>query len=338
MCGLANSSLRERARSQEVFRKASAMPSYEALRNQHQSRRPYNYPPRQYVDLTKADIAALATVLVPPPPPNSSASAAFPHEIRRLIADLPSHLRCTCPFLSTLCAAHKRLNPLPLISLFDSIRRNIEDVLHMYWTPLSAEGSLTTAQNHYITRLSLHAWHVNGDTCAACALSRLATDTNLLLALGALTLASLSPHNWRKSKRLYFFESQLQHLHDRTLGTNAEAAKRKMFELGSELRRIRERLRALHDRHINDRPHVAEALTRYYDASAPPPRPPRSPEQHNHVLISASLSPKGGRLAEIAELMSGGGGTSGFAVPRKPVPGVGGSQVSLTRRFNPVGL
>ncbi|KAK0344363.1 hypothetical protein LTR91_013306 [Friedmanniomyces endolithicus] len=299
------------------------MPTYEALRNRHQSRRPYSWPPREYDDLTKADIAALAAVLIPPPPPNTSASAAFPHEIRRLIVELPSHLRCRCPCLSTLCAAHKRLNPLPLISLLDSIRRNVEHELHMHWTPLSAEGSITAAQSHLIARLKLHSWHVNGNTCAACALSQFATDINLLTALGALTLATLSPHNWRKSKRVYFLESQIQHLHDWTLGSNAEPSKQKMFELGSELRRIRERLRLLHDRHSGDRSHVAEAVAQYYDASVPPPRPLRSPEQDDHVLISASLSPKGGRLAEIAELMSGGGGTSAFTVPRKPVPATG---------------
>ncbi|KAK1062182.1 hypothetical protein LTR74_010492 [Friedmanniomyces endolithicus] len=319
--------------------KPSAMPTYEALRNRHQSRRPYSWPPREYDDLTKADIAALAAVLIPPPPPNSSASAAFPHEIRRLIAALPSHLRCRCPCPSTLCTAHERLNPLPLISLFDSIRRNVEHELHMHWTPLSAESSMTAAQGHLITRLSLHAWHVNGNTCAACALSQFATDINLLLALGALTIATLSPHNWRKSKRVYFLESQLQHLHDRRLSSAAETAKRTMFELGSELRRIRERLRLLHDRHISDRPHVAEAVTQYYDASAPPPRPPRSPEQDDHVLIAASLSPKGGRLAEIAELMSSGVGTaSKFTVPRKPVPGVGRKASVFDEAFQSRGI
>ncbi|KAK1046911.1 hypothetical protein LTR33_015028 [Friedmanniomyces endolithicus] len=255
--------------------KPSAMPTYEALRNRHQSRRPYSWPPREYDDLTKADIAALAAVLIPPPPPNTSASAAFPHEIRRLIVELPSHLRCRCPCLSTLCAAHKRLNPLPLISLLDSIRRNVEHELHMHWTPLSAEGSITAAQSHLIARLKLHSWHVNGNTCAACALSQFATDINLLTALGALTLATLSPHNWRKRKRVYFLESQIQHLHDWTLGSNAEPSKQKMFELGSELRRIRERLRLLHDRHSGDRSHVAEAVAQYYDASVPPPRPLR---------------------------------------------------------------
>ncbi|KAK0825544.1 hypothetical protein LTR03_017443 [Friedmanniomyces endolithicus] len=304
--------------------KLFAMLAYEALRNQRHSRRPYSYPPRQYFDLTKADIVALASVLIAPPPPYSSASAAFPHEIRRLIADLPSHLRCRCPCLSTFCAAHRRLNPRPLISLFNSIRRTIEHELHTHWTPLSAEGSLTTAQGHLITRLNLHTWHVNGNTCAACAISRFAIDITLLLALGALTLATLSLHNWRKSKRLFFLESQLQLLHDLRLGSNAETSKQDMFELGSELRRIRERLRLLHDRRSSGRPHVAEAVTRYYDASAPPPRPPRSPEQDDHVLIAASLSPKGGHLAEIAELMSSGGGTtSKSTVRRKPVPATG---------------
>ncbi|KAK1810274.1 hypothetical protein LTR12_015381 [Friedmanniomyces endolithicus] len=267
--------------------KLFAMLAYEAVRNQRHSRRPYSYPPRQYFDLTKADIVALASVLIAPPPPYSSASAAFPHEIRR-------------------------------------IRRTIEHELHMHWTPLSAEGSLTTAQGHLITRLNLHTWHVNGNTCTACALSRFAIDITLLLALGALTLATLSPHNWRKSKRLFFLESQLQLLHDLRLGSNAETSKQDMFEPGSELRRIRERLRLLHDRRSSDRPHVAEAVTRYYSASAPPPRPPRSPEQEDHVLISANLSPKDGRLAEIAELMSSGGGTtSKSTVRRKPVPATG---------------
>ncbi|KAK3661360.1 hypothetical protein LTR22_007567 [Elasticomyces elasticus] len=254
--------------------------------------RPYLiFPPRQYTDLTKADITALAPVLMPSPSGNTS---EFIDETKQLITDLPSHLRCKVPRLTTLCSTHKRLNPLPLISLNNSIERDIEHELQTHWTPLTTEGTLTATHEQLITRLRSH---VRTSECAACAIASLAADPELAIAIGAIMIATLSPGNWQKSKRVFFLECQLDNN-----GDEAEAAKEKMFELGSQLRRIREALRSSYNP-VN-RPHVAEAIAKHYDARTPPPRPQRYPEQDDHVSIAASLSSKGGRLDVIAAQMA----------------------------------
>ncbi|KAK3072980.1 hypothetical protein LTR53_005840 [Teratosphaeriaceae sp. CCFEE 6253] len=264
------------------------------------------------------NLRALADILVCGPTANTSADAASSHETKQLIADLPSHLRCSFPCLSPLCAEHKRLNPLPLVSLWRRITCQVDHELCTLWVPLLTETGMSARHAHIITLLRLHAWHERARTCAACELSRLAADDELLIALGAITLATLSPHNWHRSKRVYFCERQLQALNLHTDGTEAL---REMFELGSELHRIRERLRAQRRRLMtDDRPHVSDAVRAMHHRGAtspvtPPSRPPRSPEQDDHLAVAASLSSKGGRLDEVAACM----GQSAPAVPRKPV-------------------
>ncbi|KAK4929958.1 hypothetical protein LTR49_003585 [Elasticomyces elasticus] len=270
------------------------MPTYEGLHSQHHSRRAHSYPPRQYTDLTKADITALAPVLMPPLFGNTS---EFIDKTKQMITDLPSHLRCKVPRLTTFCSTHKRLNPLPLISLHNSIERDVEHELQTYWISLTTEGTLTATHEQLITRLKSHIEHVRTSECAACAIASLAADPELVIAIGAITIATLSPGNWQKSKRVFFLECQLDNN-----GDEAEEAKEKMFELGSQLRRIREALRSSYK--PANRPHVAEAIAKHYDARTPPPRPQRYPEQDDHVSIAASLSSKGGRLDVIVAQMA----------------------------------
>ncbi|KAK3117834.1 hypothetical protein LTR53_000384 [Teratosphaeriaceae sp. CCFEE 6253] len=291
---------------------------HQALRGQRPPYRQRSRSPRQYTDLSHADLRALADILACRPTTNTSADAASSHETKQLIADLPSHLRCSVPCLSPLCTAHKRLNPLPLVSLWRRITWQVDHELCTLWVPLLTETGMSAPHAHIITLLRLHAWHERARTCAACELSRLAADDEPLIALGAITLATLSPHNWHRSKRVYFFERQLQATNLHTVGTEDL---RRMFELGGELHRVRERLRAQRRRLMtDDRPHVGDAVRAMHHRGAaspvtPPSRPPRSPEQDDHLAVAASLSSKGGRLDEVAACM----GQSAPALPRKPV-------------------
>ncbi|KAK5122637.1 hypothetical protein LTR85_003900 [Meristemomyces frigidus] len=216
-----------------LIRQHAEMPTYEGLHRRK------NFPPQVYGDLNKLDLKLLAPVLAAAPSRNSPSYAMFEHTTSQLIAELPSHLRSKLSFLTAFCSQHKKLNALPVISLWNAIRREVESELATVWS--QAGLTLTSAHGHFIARVMHYPWF-SQSRCAACSLSQLGVDDDLLIALGAITLATLTPRNWNSSKRVFFLQGLME---GRAKPDHAAGAIQRMVELGSQFRGLRDDLLAL---------------------------------------------------------------------------------------------
>ncbi|GAB1731044.1 hypothetical protein NU195Hw_g3752t1 [Hortaea werneckii] len=190
-----------------------------------------NFPPVEYRDLNRADISLLAPILaVDPTNPN------FPGQTtKHQVSQLPSHLLATIPWLSTFCPVHRKLNSLPIISLWNAIRNEVLHELASTWTNVD----LSPAHAHFIDRVRHFPrfdQKVSKRCCAACSLASMAGDNDLLIAVGALMLATLSRRNWKKSKRVLFLQVLLS---GRTSASHAEGPVVKMLQLAAEWREMR---------------------------------------------------------------------------------------------------
>ncbi|RMY81677.1 hypothetical protein D0862_12273 [Hortaea werneckii] len=190
-----------------------------------------NFPPVEYRDLNRADISLLASILaVDPTNPN------FPGQTtKHQISQLPSHLLATIPWLSTFCPDHRKLNSLPIISLWNAIRDEVARELASTWTNVD----LSPAHAHFIDRVRHFPRFdpkLSKRCCAACSLASMAGDNDLLIAVGAVMLATLSRRNWKKTKRVLFLQVLLS---GRTSTSHAHGPVVKMLQLAAEWREIR---------------------------------------------------------------------------------------------------
>ena len=295
--------------------------TYQGLYDSHHISHHKNFPPQDYADLNRADLTLLAPILVGQPDRDTPAFQAHKHTTQQLIAKLPSHLRSKLPLLTTFCSQHKKLNPLPLISLWKAIRRDADRELAITWS----KARLTPAQSHFIDRLRRFPWHTQQSNCAACALLQLASDNDLLIAVGAITLATLSRRNWKKSKRVAFLRGLLE---GRVSPVHAAGAVQKMFELGDRLRDLRQSARE----QSQHRPPVDNSVAGYTTGVARgPPRPQRCSSQADHVAVTVAALSQGVELNDIRQSEPGPtvtgegrmneGSPVRFSIPRKPVPG-----------------
>ncbi|KAI6883189.1 hypothetical protein KC360_g5106 [Hortaea werneckii] len=190
-----------------------------------------NFPPVEYRDLTRADISLLAPILAVDPIEENSPNQTTKHHI----SQLPSHLLATIPWLSTFCPHHRKLNSLPIISLWNAMRDEVLRELATVWTNVD----LSPAHAHFIDRVR-HFPRFNQKPhrgrCAACSLASMAGDNDLLIAAGAVMSATLSQRNWRKSKRALFLQGMLG---GRVSASHAEGPVVKMLQLAAEWREIR---------------------------------------------------------------------------------------------------
>ncbi|KAI7213296.1 hypothetical protein KC333_g6652 [Hortaea werneckii] len=192
-----------------------------------------NFPPVDYRDLNRADIFLLAPILAVEEAPK----AASPDQTsKHQIAQLPSHLQATIPWLSTFCRHHRKLNSLPLISLWNAIRDEVPSELATVWTNVD----LSPAHAHFIDRIRnfpcFDPHQVSRRRCAACSLASMAGDNDLLIAVGAVVLAGLGRRNWGKSKRALFLQVLLG---GQTFASHAEGPVVKTLQLAAEWREIR---------------------------------------------------------------------------------------------------
>lgn len=233
-----------------------------------------NFPPQVYTDLRRADLHVLAPVLATEP----GCSTSQDKETKELISTLPSHLRSGVPWLSTFCSTHRKLNSLPIISLWKAIVSELDVEVVEVWS----QSTLTRLQSHFINRLARISWPSQTSKCEACSLSSLAGDNDLLIALGAVTLATLSPRNWDKSKRVFFLQGLLR---GRANPGHASGSIQKMRELGSQLRDIRSALRKA----VVDGGRSAQSSPTAHAASerhSVPPRPQRADYQADHLAVA----------------------------------------------------
>ncbi|KAK5116434.1 hypothetical protein LTR62_007981 [Meristemomyces frigidus] len=183
-------------------------------------------PAREYHDLSRRDLRDLGAIL--------AVCLTDVDHIQHLIAALPQRLRSKYPLLSSFCSAHKRLNPLPIVSLWRSLLHLVSTEVEATWVFLASRSVVSQLGQDLRDRLTAHD-HGN---CAACSLASLAGDEEVVVVVGAVVLSGLRRRNWGRSKRVYFLEELLLSTGEGVEQQRSEKVGR-MFELGEELRRLR---------------------------------------------------------------------------------------------------
>ncbi|KAK4631421.1 hypothetical protein CLAFUW4_03472 [Fulvia fulva] len=222
----------------------------------HDSHRSSKYT-IDYKDLSKADVVQLASIAAPIPPPGTSAAACYHDDIKKRIADLPAHLQAKYPLMTSSCSTHKKVNPLPLDSILGVTQDEVSLKALERWTDIRGNDfvdSLPIALLQDMNAIWLKPTHFRQtfgrdpspsciwsflDTkCVVCKLGHIAQSGPAVTALGALTIAGLRPENWKKSKRVHFFEEMLRSCVE--FSYKEEPAILGMWECGSRLRAARE--------------------------------------------------------------------------------------------------
>ena len=248
--------------------------TYQGLYSSHHSSHHRNFPPRHYRDLNRKDLSILAPVLAAQP----GQSASQDQMTKDLISQLPSYLRSKVPWVSTFCHSHRKLNPPPLVSLWNAIQHDMQSELDDVWF----RADIAAPQSHFVGRVAQHPWHAQ-PRCVACSLSAFAGDNDLIIGTAAMTLATLSHRNWEKSKRAQFLQGLLRGRVDARHATGPIA---KMFEVADSLRLARSEIQNA----IENGLLITHRRAGSYSISTPR-RPSRTTAQEDHVAITvASMS------------------------------------------------
>ena len=189
----------------------------------HRPRRTRAFPPVEYSDLTRNDLALLAPILVPLRPQQSR--SAHERLIKTRIAELPAHLLCKHPLLSPFCHLHSKIAPQPVSSLFNTIREEIEDHLPRVWGPLAKRGQLSAQKEEMLEIVTHLAVLWLGPTvfkakfqrdprralvgskpskCNACQLVLIGKDFPTLVAMAGLFIGRVKKSVWGNSRRIQF--------------------------------------------------------------------------------------------------------------------------------------
>lgn len=267
--------------------------------------RRHSLPPKDYKDLTHTDIRLLAPLFRPAPLSGTSASAVHEASIRHKIQDLPLHLRCKLPKLSTFCSLHEKLNPLPILSILEAVQHEVSSAnLDLYEEAVCGQtirflkdvNGIWLKPAEFRARYGVPApydFAYVPRRCAACRLAMVAMDTHVLTTLGGLVIASIDPANWKKSKRIYWFEEWLKTTVEEE--ERLEGAILSMFDFAIELIERRPRRKK-----SMGRAHVEEFMARAQgirgsempttlagsaakEMRTPPARPSRETIQEGHV-------------------------------------------------------
>ncbi|KAI7156897.1 hypothetical protein KC349_g6031 [Hortaea werneckii] len=278
-----------------------------------------NFPPVEYRDLNRADISLLAPILAV----EEATNATSPNQTtKHQIAQLPSHLQATVPRLSTFCRHHQNLTSLPLISLWNAIRDEVLSELATVWTNVA----LSPAHAHFIDRIrnfpGFDPHEFFKRCCAACSLVSMAGDNDLLIAVGAVVLATLSRKNWKKSKRALFLQVLLGGRVSAAAARHAEGPVVKMEQLAAEWREIR---RCFWESRRGGAVGPGEVVR-----DGPPQRPAGDARQEGHVAVvlngvRPTHYPKGSRdhrngTWKVGETSQSRIMSKPPAVPAKPTP------------------
>ena len=267
---------------------------YSVKSHEKQHHRRWRVPLYDYTELSQTDIADLTGILSHAPRPQTSGSI-YEEVVRKLISNLPSHLRSKIPWVSTLCSLHSKMNPSPIVSLFKALRREIEDCLPAAWEPLRAQGLLSSEQAEMLTvledlsalwlqadefnmrfgrsRETKPACHYQKNKCAACILAHIGGNADDLVAMGAYFVARVSTNIWKRSKRIMWIEAWIR---DSVEAHQQQHAIERMWQLGTELRGLRKKARGSDGKQAYVDGYIEMARGKQ---SSGPSRPPRSSSQ-----------------------------------------------------------
>ncbi|KAF1347821.1 hypothetical protein BDV97DRAFT_370712 [Delphinella strobiligena] len=187
-------------------------------RNHTRIRYAPNITALDYPDLFPSEITLLTQILHVPSRPSTLATDSTPQdspEISALIDKLPTGLKAKVPWLhSSLCPEHRRINIMPLRSIFRAFRFELEERLFGTWLPCASDADtslsprLRAALTNVVDVVGLwtepavfrkkfgrdpmieHAYREK--QCLACILSVIGSNPTTCLLLGAMVLGSFS--------------------------------------------------------------------------------------------------------------------------------------------------
>ncbi|KAK4504641.1 hypothetical protein PRZ48_002602 [Zasmidium cellare] len=250
-------------------------------------------PPREYRDLSKSDIELLAPILDALPEPDASNASTYRRATKKMITDLPSHLRAKIPQVSSFCSLHHHLNPLPIIDLLKAIQHELtpsslrtwKDVDDLPFTTLQDINFIWTKADDFsklFGRAPSIRFSYEGHKCAACKLACLARNVEAMIAVGAIMIARLDPKNWRKSKRILWFEVWLKGCIQ--WRQDDDCAVDVMWKTGVILSK------GMSKKGDAERPWMEKAIAEAKASNAAPPRDP-SPSRSTHANVPAAVRP-----------------------------------------------
>lgn len=217
--------------------------------------RAQNFPPKEYTDFTRTDISLIAPILLPKT--EAETRSEYEKRIKKRINELSAHLHCRHSLMSSFCSLHSKLSPRPIISLFNSLRSEIEDEIPDTWGPLvktkqlesMKRGIVQTAQNLAVLWLGQKAFterfgddpplalsKTKASSCAACTLVMFAADFQTQVALASLFIGRVNPRTWNSSKRIAWF---LEWTAARMPESVREDSKKLIWDVGKKFRLTR---------------------------------------------------------------------------------------------------
>jgi hypothetical protein len=221
----------------------------------HRRRHTSKFPPQDYTDFTRTDISLIAPLLLPQPV--NETRSAYEKRIKKGIAALPPHLHCKLSLLSSFCSLHSKLTPGPIISLFNSLREEIEDDVPKTWGPLVQREQLSSQKREMVEIVQHLAvlWlgpkvfqarfereprrtllKEKPTKCCACTLVAMAGDFQTQVAMAGLFIGRVNQNMWENSKRIVWF---LEWTSARLPRSRREDAKSLIWEIGKKFRMTR---------------------------------------------------------------------------------------------------
>jgi hypothetical protein len=213
------------------------------------------FPPQDYTDFTRTDISLIAPLLLPQPV--NEIRSVYEKKIKKGIAALPPHLHCKLSLLSSFCSLHSKLTPGPIISLFHSLREEIEDDVPKTWGPLVEREQLSSQKREMVEIVQHLAVLWLGPKvfqarfereprrallkekpikCCACTLVAMAGDFQTQVAMAGLFIGRVNQKMWESSKRIDWF---LEWTSVRLPKSRREDAKSLIWEIGKKFRMTR---------------------------------------------------------------------------------------------------
>ena len=221
----------------------------------HHRRHTQHFPPQDYSDLTRTDLSLLAPILLPQT--FQETRSAYEKKTKKNIADLPQHLQCKIPLLSSFCSLHGKLSPGPITSLFNALREEIEDEVPKTWSPLVERQQLSSqkremveiVQHLAVLWLGPKVFQARFDReprrtfmkekpskCCACTLVAMAGDFQTQVAMAGLFIGRINQNMWEGSKRIMWY---VEWTIARLPKSRREDAKGLIWEIGKKFRMTR---------------------------------------------------------------------------------------------------
>ncbi|EMC92273.1 hypothetical protein BAUCODRAFT_283976 [Baudoinia panamericana UAMH 10762] len=214
------------------------MPIYHGMYSQQQLHDLVSAPQsRRYRYLSAAQIVDLASIVTQSPIQRTQSDRTDGAEACGALRKPMNQFLRDAKVRTSLCKLHDRLSELAVVSLWERLREDIDRELKETWMPMLHDDRLSSLHAQYVCRLLRYPWYTGARDCAACSLGQLGGDTELLLAMGAVTIATLPPKHWKQSRRSFFLEYLLQECVD---PLDAENVKQKMFNVGEAFRMMRQ--------------------------------------------------------------------------------------------------